>query len=78
MSSQAELFERAATCERAIGGIGDPSRQLALRLLRDLWIAAANESPSMTDAQVAREIASIEKIQARIRIPGFATGEREP
>jgi hypothetical protein len=39
--------------------------QLALRLLRDLWIGVANESPSMTDADVAREIAAIETIQAR-------------
>jgi hypothetical protein len=65
MSQQADLFERAAVCERAGQDAASPEQQLALRLLRDLWIAAANDSPSMTEADVAREIAVIEKIQAR-------------
>jgi hypothetical protein len=65
MSRQADLFERAALCERASQGAAEPEQQLVLRLLRDLWIGAANESPSMTDAQVAREIAAIEKLHAR-------------
>ncbi|HEY2229097.1 MAG TPA: hypothetical protein VGI22_15465 [Xanthobacteraceae bacterium] len=65
MSRQADLFERAARCQRAGECAGDSSQRVALRLLRDLWIALANESPSMTEAEAAREIAAIEMIHER-------------
>jgi hypothetical protein len=72
MSRQAELFDKAADCERAMNGASDPWQKVTFKLLRDMWIALANESLSMTKPQLANEIAAIEEIQSA------ATGAASP
>ncbi len=62
--TQADLFERAAMCESASQNAVDEEQRLSLQKLRDLWIALANESPNMSEARVANEIAAIERIHA--------------
>jgi hypothetical protein len=64
MSRQAELFEKAADCERAMELATDPWQKITFKLLRDMWIALANESLSMSKLQLANEIAAIEEIQS--------------
>ena len=64
MSRQAGLFDKAADCERAMNAASDPWQKVSFKLLRDMWIALANESLSMTKPQLANEIAAIEEIQA--------------
>ena len=64
MSQQADLLGRAAQCESASQSATDPRRKQSLRLLRDLWVAIADESLSMSDAELAREIATMEAIHA--------------
>jgi len=64
MSRQAELFDKAADCERAMNVASDPWQQVTFKLLRDMWIALANESLSMSKLQLANEIAAIEEIQS--------------
>ena len=63
MSRQAELFDKAADCERAMSVASDPWQKVTFKLLRDMWIALANESLSMSTPQLTNEIAAIEEIQ---------------
>jgi hypothetical protein len=72
MSRQAELFDKAANCERAMNMAADPWQQVTFKLLRDMWIALANESLSMTMPQLAAEIAAIEEIQSAATGPATA------
>ena len=65
MSSQSELFDRAAECWRRVLAVSD-SRKLSLKHLCEMWIALANESPTMSKLDLDREVASIEAMQARI------------
>jgi hypothetical protein len=64
MSRQAELFDKAAGCERAMNMASDPWQKVTFKLLRDMWIALANESLSMSTPQLVNEIAAIEEIQS--------------
>jgi|HubBroStandDraft_6_1064221.scaffolds.fasta_scaffold3291592_1 hypothetical protein len=72
MSRQAELFDKAADCERAMNTASEPWQKVTFRLLRDMWIALANESLSMTKPQLANEIAAIEEIQSAATGPAKA------
>jgi hypothetical protein len=63
MFRQSELFDRAAECGRLIELETDEVKKTALGLLRQMWIALANESPSMTERELAKEIAAIEELQ---------------
>jgi hypothetical protein len=69
MSRQAELFDKAADCERAMNMATDPWQKVTFKLLRDMWIALANESLSMTTPQLVNEIAAIEEIQSAATRP---------
>jgi len=64
MSRQADLFDRAAACERASQSAINLQQKLVLARLRDLWTAVANESPSMSDDELAQEITRMETISA--------------
>ena len=64
MSRQSCLFDRAAQCNRLIELETDVVRKTELGLLRQMWIALANESPSMTEQELAREIVVIEQLQS--------------
>jgi hypothetical protein len=61
---QADLFDRAEDCERAFGAAGDPEAKAALKILRDMWIALANESSGLSEASLAKEVAAIEELQS--------------
>jgi hypothetical protein len=64
MRLQSELFDRAADCERLRILTSDRYKKLTLRLMRDLWIALANESVGMSERVLLNEIAELDKIQA--------------
>jgi hypothetical protein len=63
MSGQADLFERAAECERLMDAASDPDRKESLKQLRDMWIALANENATMPTEFLAKQIAELEKLQ---------------
>ena len=64
MSEQSKLFDRAAQCARLMNLSADPVNKQTLKQLRDMWIALANESTSMSAKDLAKEINSIEAIQS--------------
>lgn len=64
MASQSEIFEKAAECELLMERERDQVRNTACRLLRDMWIALANESTSMSSEELALEVASLDQIQS--------------
>ena len=66
MSSQSDLFNKAAECERLMNLEADADKKRAIKLLREMWITLANESATMEPEELARQIATIEKIQARL------------
>jgi hypothetical protein len=73
MTRQADLFNRAADCQRAIEFAANPQQQIAFKLLRDMWTALANECLAMRHDQLAREIAAIEELQSNVVALGKAT-----
>ena len=62
MGLQSELFDRAANCERLTNLTSDHNKRLTLRLVRDLWIALANESPGMSERALSRAIAALDEM----------------
>ena len=64
MSRQADLLQRAADCQRAIGKALDPREAVALGILRDMWTALARESSGLSGSSLAMEIAAIEELQS--------------
>jgi hypothetical protein len=63
---QADLLKRAEDCERAFHVTSDPREKNALKILRDMWIALANESSSLTTLELAKQVAAIEELQAAV------------
>jgi hypothetical protein len=63
---QAELFERAAKCHRALEATTDIRDRASLKILCELWTKLANESMAMTDAELAQEVAAVEQIHAAV------------
>jgi hypothetical protein len=68
MSEQSKLFDRAAQCARLMNLSADPVNKQTLKQLRDMWIALANESTSMSAQELAKQITSIEAIQSGVEI----------
>jgi hypothetical protein len=66
LQRQADLFDRAEDCERAFSAAGDPEAKAALKILRDMWIALANESSGLSEDNLAREVAAIEELQSAL------------
>ena len=66
MSEQSKLFDRAAHCTRLMNLSSDPVNKETLKQLRDMWIALANESTSMSAQELAKQITSIEAIQSGV------------
>ncbi len=64
MVSLADLFNKAAHCERLMERERDEVRNAAYRLLRDMWIALAHQRPLLSPEELAREVAAIEEIQS--------------
>jgi hypothetical protein len=67
MTEQADLFDRAAKCERLMDVALDPDQKEALKLFRDMWIALANQSGTMTADDMTKKIADLEKLQLGLR-----------
>ena len=63
MSQQSELFDRAADCDRLKNLTSDHYERLILKIMRDLWIALANESAGMSERVLLNEIAELDKLQ---------------
>jgi len=63
MTEQANLFDRAADCERLMEAAFDPTIKETFKQLRDMWIMLANESPAMSADYVTKQIADIERLQ---------------
>jgi len=59
--SQADLWNRAAECTRAIEATNDPVQREMLTNLRTLWTNLANESPFL-GSRLADQIATISRI----------------
>ena len=59
--SQADLWNRAAECTRAIEATNDPVQREMLTNLRTLWTNLANESPFL-GSRLADQIATISMI----------------
>ncbi len=51
-----ELLDQVAECERLMELAADPRKRMAFKLLRDLWIALANESPRFDSGRLSEEI----------------------
>ena len=60
---QLDLWEKAAECQRALEGAESNRRQI-LTDVRDLWIGLANVKSFLTEAEVDRQIQSINRIHA--------------
>jgi hypothetical protein len=63
MSSQSELFDRAAECERLMDAASDSDKKQIYRQLHDMWMALANETAIMTADEMTEKIAEIERLQ---------------
>jgi hypothetical protein len=59
--SQADIWNKAAECTRAIEATSDPIRREMLTHLRVLWTNLANESPFLGE-RLADQIATIGRI----------------
>ena len=64
MGRQSDSFERAAACDRVMKLETNEVRRKVFSLFREMWITLANESPSLGDETLAKEVAAIEQIQA--------------
>ncbi len=62
MIGQADLFDRAAECERLIAAASDPIKKETWKRFRDMWIALANESACSPADHMAQKVADIEKL----------------
>jgi hypothetical protein len=66
MSRQSQILDRVTGCERLMQEASDTGKQTAFRMLREMWIALANESYSMSSEVLSKEIAAIEEMQAAV------------
>jgi len=66
MTRQADLFDKAADCERAMGMVSDPHEKIALKLLREMWTSLANDSLGSSERYLMEQIAAIEELQRAV------------
>jgi hypothetical protein len=67
MTSQADLLDRAAECERSMEVATDPVRRHVLRRLRDVWINLANDDNddmAMSPERLREETTELIKMQS--------------
>ncbi len=62
MFHQSDIWDRAAGCDCASRSHSDLQRRAALELLRDMWIAVANELPYLTPRELAAQVEIVEGI----------------
>jgi hypothetical protein len=68
MISQADLFDKATSYEGLARAEGDETRKKVWLLLRDMWIALANESATISEEKLAMEVAeAVEQIHQTLQ-----------
>jgi hypothetical protein len=77
LHSQAEIFDRAAACELIGRQAGDLRGRTACDLMRDLWIALANEAPYLQQSVLIEQVDLIETISSPIHAGLEATSARD-
>ncbi len=63
MLQQSDIWDRAAQCDHESRSHSDLQRRAALELLRDMWIAVANELPYLTPRELAAQMEIVEGIR---------------
>jgi hypothetical protein len=64
--SQVDPWEKAADCERALRITVDPVHRETLSNIREFWITLANESPSLSEDDLATQIETIGRLHAKL------------
>ena len=64
MLSQSDIFQRAEECERACEAAADDQRKVMFELLRDMWIALANETPFLPARVLEEQVELVERIHS--------------
>jgi len=59
-----EPWEKAADCARAIAATDEPTKREILTIVRDMWMALAEQSSFLSDAELAKQIEVIGRIHA--------------
>jgi hypothetical protein len=67
--SQVDPWEKAADCARALAATDEPTKREILTNIGNLWIALANESRFLSDADLAKQIEVIGRIHADLAEP---------
>jgi hypothetical protein len=67
MTLREDMLKRAEQCERLMDREADNARKIVFRIIRDIWIALANERTSMSPEELAQEVADIAQIQLGFR-----------
>jgi hypothetical protein len=70
MTSQSNPLDRAAEWDGLMRQEPDEVKKTIFRLLRDMWVALANESGLMSAETLAQEVAAISEIEHRFRRDG--------
>jgi hypothetical protein len=76
--SQTDIFDRAAACDRASRIAVYEQRRVALELLRDMWIAVANEAPYLSRAALVEQVDVVEGISDCLCGPSRSGGASTP
>ena len=59
MLEQDDLLKRAEDCERALHAAHDPREKNSFKILRDMWIALAKESSSLSSMDLAKQVVEV-------------------
>ena len=62
MLRQSDIWDRAVSCDGESRRDADVQRRAAFELLRDMWIAVANELPYLTPRELAEQVEIVEGI----------------
>ena len=69
---QVDPWEKAADCARALAAATDPGKREILTSIGNLWIALANESRFLSEAELARQVEAIGRMHADLAESGGA------
>ena len=62
--SQVEPWEKAAECARAIAATNEPTKRETLSGILNRWVALANKSSILSDAELANQSEAIGRLHA--------------
>ena len=63
---QADPWEKAADCERALRLSLDPVHRENLTNIREFWIALATKRPFLSEQEFARQVEAISRFHANL------------